>query len=260
MRKLVHKSMNPSIKGHSSGAGLLAWLLAGLLHCCAPIAVAQTSPSPNQESGIAGAPNAHVKSANDADRPAFQQRYPRYRLCTSDVISLDFVRTPEFDQTLTIQPDGMATLAGVGDVHLEGLSTQEAVEAIRKAYAKILRDPLISLELKDFNKPYFVVAGQVHKPGKYDLRGDTFATEAIATAGGFNDSAKHSQVLLFRRVDDNWYEVKSLDLKRILRGRNVNEDVEIRPGDMLYVPQSFISKVKKLIPSTGVGTYYQLHN
>jgi len=222
--------------------------------------MAQTNSAILPANGIVDDSNAPVKASHDADRPTLQQRYARYRLCTSDVVSLTFVRTPEFNQTLTIQPDGSATLVGVGDVRLEGLSTQDAVEAIQKAYAKILRNPLITIELKDFNKPYFVVGGQVQKPGKYDLRGSTFATEAIATAGGFNDSAKHSQVLLFRRVNDNWYEVKSLDLKRILRGHNVSEDVEIRPGDMLYVPQNFISKVRKLIPSTGVGTYYQLHN
>lgn len=238
---------------------LVACLAAGLIHC-APIAVAQANSVSLPTRGTASESSVLAKTSRDADRSTLQQKYPRYRLCTSDVITLTFVRTPEFDQTLTIQPDGSATLAGAGDVHLEGLSTQEAVQAVQKAYGKILRDPLITIELKDFNKPYFVVAGQVQKPGKYDLRGNTFATEAIATAGGFNDSAKHSQVLLFRRIEDNWYEVKSLDLKRILCGHNVGEDVEMRSGDMLYVPQSFISKVRKLIPSTGVGTYYQLHN
>jgi len=227
--------------------------------CCTLVAMAQTNPSSPTSEGIGVELGAPAKTSNDASRPSLQQRYPRYRLCTSDVIALTFVRTPEFDQVLTIQSDGSVTLAGVGDVHLEGLSTQQAIEAIQRAYSKILRDPLITIELKDFNKPYFVVAGQVQKPGKYDLRGYTSATEAIATAGGFNDSAKHSQVLLFRRVDDGWYEVKPLDLKRILQGRNVSEDVEIHPGDMLYVPQNFISKMKRLIPSTGVGAYYQLH-
>ena len=142
---------------------------------------------------------------------------------------------------------------------MEGLTTQEAVSAIRAAYAKILHEPIVTVELKDFNKPYFVVSGQVNKPGKYDLRGYTSATEAVAIAGGFNDSAKHSQVLVFRRVDDDWTEVKVLNLKKILQGHDVHEDAEIRPGDMLFVPQNLISKVKKFIPSTGVGTYYQLY-
>jgi polysaccharide export outer membrane protein len=194
-------------------------------------------------------------AAQDADRPALQHRNPRYRLCASDVIALTFPLTPEFDQTITVQPDGFITVAGAGDVHVEGLTTKEAIPAIQAAYVNVLHDPIVTIELKDFNKPYFTVSGQVFKPGKFDLRGYTTATEAIAMAGGFEDSAKHSQVLLFRRVDDSWTEVKNLDLKHILQGHDVSEDLQIRPGDMLFVPQNTISKIKKFVPNYGMGAY-----
>jgi polysaccharide biosynthesis/export protein len=191
--------------------------------------------------------------------PDLARRDGRYKLSATDSIALTFPLTPEFNQTVVIEPDGFASLAGAESVRLEGMTTDEAVAAIRQAYAKVLRDPVISVELKDFNKPYFIVNGQVNKPGKYDLRGYTSASEAVADAGGFSDTAKHSQVLLFRRVNDQWFEVKSLDLKRILSGRNLNEDAELQSGDMLYVPRNFISKVTRYIPSSGFGAYYQLH-
>lgn len=187
------------------------------------------------------------------------RRDPRYQLCASDVLAISFPLTPEFDQTVTIQPDGFATLTAVGDVRFEGLTTEQSVEAIRAAYAKVLHDPIVTIELRKFNEPYFIVNGQVRQPGKYDLRGYTTATQAIAMAGGFNDNAKHSQVLLFRRVNNDWFEVKDLNLKRILRGRDVAEDPQLHPGDMLFVPQNAISKIKRLIPAYGVGTYYQLY-
>lgn len=133
-----------------------------------------------------------------------QHRDVRYRLSASDVIALTFPLTPEFDQTINIQPDGFASLAGAGDVHLGGLTIDESVGVVRTAYKNILHDPLITIELKDFNKPYFTVGGEVNRPGRYDLRGNIRATEAIAMAGGFNDSSKHSQVLLFRQVNNDW--------------------------------------------------------
>lgn len=177
-----------------------------------------------------------MRTSEETPLPAAASRDARYRLCPTDTIALTFPLTPEFDQTLNIQPDGYASLAGAGSVRLAGLTTQESVDVVRAAYAKILHDPIVTVELKDFNKPYFVVTGQVNRPGKYDLRGNTSATEAVAIAGGFTEAARHSQVLLFRRVNDQWYEVKPLNLKRILHGVNVNEDVQIRSGDMLYVP------------------------
>jgi polysaccharide export outer membrane protein len=253
------------------------WLIAALgimtvvaVLCCATQAGAQRgSPDPALAS-LALKPSAspprpgQEASSNvkpdDYARPALQHRdNSRYRLCASDLIALTFPQTPEFNQTVNVQPDGYVSLMAVGDVHLEGMTSQESITAIKAAYQPILRDPLVTLELKDFNKPYFIVGGHVFKPGKFDLRGATSATEAVAIAGGFMESAKHSQVLLFRRVDDSWTEVKNLDLKHILQGHNITEDPELKPGDMLYVPQNFISKVKKFIPNYGMGSYYDFH-
>jgi polysaccharide biosynthesis/export protein len=242
---------------------LMLTMLAVFLVCAsAPIAQAQNA-------GLAtGANSAFAASASPSSNPAtgdadsrlgpdLRRRDARYRLCASDVISVTFPLTPEFDQTVSIQPDGFASLAGAGDVRLGGLTTQESAEAVRVAYAHLLTDPIVSIDLKDFNKPYFIVSGEVGHPGKFDLRGQTSATEAIAIAGGFKDSSKHSQVLLFRRVNNDWYEVKPLNLKRILQGHDVNEDPEVLPGDMLFVPQNFISKIKKFIPNSAVGAFYQ---
>ncbi len=196
-------------------------------------------------SSPAAQPRAQANTQTD-----IQHRDGRYRLCASDVIALTFPLTPEFDQAINIEPDGFASLAGAGHVRLVGLTIEESAAAIRTAYAGILHDPMITVELRDFNRPYFIVGGEVNRPGKYDLRGDTRATEAIAMAGGFNDASKHSRVLLFRKVNNDWYEVKPLNLKRILQGHEVNEDPEIRAGDMLYVPtiSSLQERDPKLIP------------
>jgi polysaccharide export outer membrane protein len=237
-------------------------LLAMVVFCvCAGAAPARENAAAADKNSSSRVPvSAKRESTADPAAPvALQHRNTRYQLCASDVIAVAFPLTPEFNQTINIDPDGFASLAGVGEIHLAGLTTEEAAAAIRTAYATILHDPIISVELKEFNKPYFIVTGQVNRPGKYDLHGDTSATEAVAIAGGFNDAAKHSQVLLFRRINNGWYEVKPLNLKRILRGHDVDEDMEIRSGDMLFVPQNFISKIKRFIPSSGIGAYYQLH-
>lgn len=212
---------------------------------------AKRPEGPRQSASAAATNNATVGS------PVLQRRDARYRLYPSDQIAVSFPLTPEFDQTVTIAPDGYASFSGAGDVRLSGLTTQESVEAIKVAYAKILHNPLVTVELKDFDKPFFVVTGQVNHPGKYDLHGPTSAAEAIAVAGGMNDTAKSSQALLFRRVDGGRYEVTRIDLKRIFDGHE-REVTELIPGDMVYVPKTLISKVQRFIPSSGFGAYYQL--
>lgn len=175
-------------------------------------------------------------------------RNPPYRLSAGDAFSLRFPLTPEFDQSARVRTDGFVNLAGIEDITVEGLTISETSEAIRSAYAAILHDPIVSIELTDFEKPYFIAGGDVNKPGKYVLHGYTSVTDAITMAGGFRDSAKPSAVLLFRRMGDEWDEVKAINVKQILKGRGINEDAEVRAGDMLVVPRSARSKLKKFVP------------
>jgi polysaccharide biosynthesis/export protein len=200
-------------------------------------------------------PRAAVSLATgqaDSDRPTLEHRNPRYRVMRDDVLVLTFPLSPEFNQTITIEPDGYVTLLGAGSVYIQEMTVPEVIEALKKAYSKILRDPVIDLDLKDFQKPFFIVLGQVGKPGQYDLRHDTTVLQAIAIAGSFTADAK-TQVFLFHRVSSGWVEVKNLSLKNILHGKNINEDLHLQPGDMIYVPNNFISNFKKYVPySTGL--------
>lgn len=187
------------------------------------------------------------------DRPALQHRYPRYQVTRDDVLSLTFPLVPEFNQKVTVQPDGYITLQNVGSVFILGMTVPEVVEALKKTYAKVLHDPMIDVDLTDFQKPYFMVSGQVGKPGQYELRHDTTVSEAVAIAGGFLPTAK-TQVFVYHRINSGWLEVKKLSLKDLLNGKNINEDIQMQPGDMVFVPEKFITNFKKYVPYTA-GIY-----
>ena len=201
----------------------------------------------------AAAPTA--KASESGTEAPLRDRYPRYKLRAGDVFDVGFELSPEFNQTVSVQPDGYITLRGIGDVHVADETVPQLTATLRNAYANILHDPLISVTLKDFEKPYFIADGQVGRPGKYDLRGTTTLTEAIAMAGGFQDTAKHSQVLLFRRVDDNWVSAKIFNVKKMQKSGNLGEDPTLHPGDMLFVPKNRFSKIKPFLPSSSMGTF-----
>jgi len=196
-----------------------------------------------------------ASSPSETTSSDLHKRNWRYRINPSDTLELTFQVTPEFNQTVTVQPDGYITLREVGDLPAAGHTLPEITESIKSAYSKILHDPVISVDPKDFEKPYFVVGGQVGKPGKFDWRGDVTLTQAIAIAGGFTDASKHSQVLLFRRVSDEWTEARIINVKKMLNARDLQEDPELRPGDMLFVPKNFLSKIKPFLPTSSVGMY-----
>jgi polysaccharide biosynthesis/export protein len=215
-----------------------------------PTAAAPKAPPSASE--LAAAPPAD-SGAEPRDANAPGQRYPRYKISAEDVLELHFPLSPEYDQSVTVQPDGYISLLGAGSIHVQGLTVPELIETVKVAYAKILHDPIISVDLTDFQKPFFVVSGQVNKPGQYDLRSDITVSEAIAIAGGFAPTAK-TQVFLYHRVSTGWMEVKQLKMKDILHGKNVNEDAMMRPGDMIFVPEKFITNFRKYVPYS-LGMY-----
>jgi polysaccharide export outer membrane protein len=207
--------------------------------------------------GAEGSKSAAVKTggADSLGNPLLGgERRPLYRLQPSDVVEISFTVAPEFNQVLTVQPDGYVTLKDAGMVLSQGLTLEEFSQAVQRAYQGYLHDPEVAVALKTFEHPHFVVGGQVARPGKYELRSDVTVIEAVQIAGGFTQQAKHSQVILFRRVDDNLVETRILNLKKMLKQDGLKEDAHLRPGDFIFVPQNALSKIDRYItrPSAGV--------
>jgi polysaccharide biosynthesis/export protein len=203
-------------------------------------------------------PDTTAAKPAGSDPVEFQSRSPRYKIAPGDSFDLTFDLSPEFNQTgVSVQPDGFVTLRGVGDIKVQGQTVPQLTETLRVAYGKMLNAPVISVVLKNFERPYFVADGQLGKPGKYDLRGDTTLTQAIAIAGGFTDASKHSQVLLFRRVNDQWMEAKIINVKAMEKAGNLKEDPMLHPGDMLFVPKNSFSKIEHFLPTASMGTFFQ---
>jgi polysaccharide biosynthesis/export protein len=213
--------------------------------------------TPPQQETLASSANTNgteTRSSQDASHPAPTARNPRYRICLDDVLLLSFPLSPELNQKVTVQPDGFIMLPTVGGIHVVGLTLAELADAVKKAYAGTLHEPIVDVDLADFQRPFFTVLGQVGKPGQYDLRYDITVTQAIAVAGGFAATAK-TQVFLYRAVSSNWAEVRELKIKELLQGKNIAEDVHLRPGDMIFVPEKAITKFRKYVPyGVGIGT------
>lgn len=199
---------------------------------------------------------ASSSTATQTKERVLKQHNPRYQLHKSDSFDVSFTFSPEFNQTVTVGPDGYVTFKEIGSLHVEGETIPQLTETLTKIYSKILHEPVIAISLKDFDKPYFIASGEINKPGKYELREPLTVTQAVAIAGGFNKNSKHSQVVLFHPTQDGVFEAKLLNVKKLLASRNLNEDIRLQPGDLVYVPQNRISKIGRFMPSSAVGAYY----
>ena len=193
--------------------------------------------------------------------PALQTREQNYRLQAGDSVEVQYRYTPEFNAKALVQPDGQISLPIAGSVRVGGLTVNDARTVITAKAGERLRDPEVVLLLTDFVKPTFTVAGEVAKPGRYELRGATSAIDAVAISGGFKDSSKHSQVILVRRLNDEFADVRLLNLKDMMRFEGVGEDIRIQEGDLVIVPQNLVSKVERYVRwgaiYVGLGGYWR---
>jgi polysaccharide export outer membrane protein len=225
----------------------------------AQVAASTAAQSQVQQTGdsvtLRGTAQEPGRADGTGDPVLGRDRHPLYRLHSGDTLEINFIFSPDWNQTLLVGPDGFVHLRGAADIHAQGLSVPELQSVIGKAYAGILHEPQISVVLKDFEKPYFLALGQVSHPGKYELRTDLTVAEAMAIAGGFTQQAKHSEVVLFRHISEQMVEARVLNLREMLQRRDLHEDLHLKPGDLLYVPQSRISKIQRFMPSTVLGTY-----
>jgi polysaccharide export outer membrane protein len=242
-------------------------LIAGMLLSCCPAVSAQAGALCDEkeapqfcltgaESGESSTTAANAGKADGLGNPSLGgERHPLYRLHPSDVVEIAFTVAPEFNQILTVQPDGFVMLKDAGMILVAGLNLKEFASAVEKAYTGSLHDPQPAVSLKDFEKPYFVVGGEVGHPGKYELRSDTTVIEAVQIAGGITQQAKHSQVILFRRVNDDLVETRMLNLKQMVKQHRLKEDAHLQPGDLVLVPQNNISKIARFLSRPSVSMY-----
>lgn len=179
----------------------------------------------------------------------------RYVLVPGDVFEIQYRYTPEFNQTVTVQPDGYVSLEIGGDVKVAGRNLDQVRKIILGHAGRRLASPEVIVVLKEFQKPYVVVAGEVVQPGKFELREKVTAIQAVLLAGGFRDSAKSSQILVFRKLNGETAEVRVLNFKTLKRTSDLENDLTLQPGDMILVPRNRISKIERYVRLASLATF-----
>ncbi|PYS72989.1 MAG: Soluble ligand binding domain-containing protein [Acidobacteria bacterium] len=183
-------------------------------------------------------------------------REDRYTLNAGDVLDIQYRYTPEFNQTVTIQPDGYISLEIGGDLKVSGKNLTQVRTLILSKAKERLASPELNVILKEFQKPYVVVAGEVAQPGKIEVRERMTAIQAVLMAGGFKDSAKSSQIIVFRKLNADTAEVKTLNFKTLKKTADLENDLTLQPGDMILVPRNRLSKIERYVRLATVASIF----
>jgi polysaccharide export outer membrane protein len=179
-----------------------------------------------------------------------------YTVHPGDVVSVTFRFTPEFNDEVTVGPDGRAVLKATGDITLAGRTLPEIQQEIARDSSDKLVNPEVSVSLKDFERPVVVVAGEVQTPGKFELRKPTTTLQAILMAGGPKEDSAMGHVYLFRRINSETSEVHVLQLGRYDANVRKQNDLILQPGDMILVKRDTLEKIGRFIKTFNLSVYF----
>ena len=172
----------------------------------------------------------------------------KYTLGPEDVVTLEIRRHPEFSGTYEINSEGKIQYKFVGDIAAAGMTKNEFREKLVKILSVYVVEPTIDVTIAAYRSKVFYVIGEVGRPGKYYMMADEIPVrEAVVQAGLPLLSAKAGSAKLITPDTSGKPTTKKINLDKILYKGDLKGNFLMRPGDVLYVPATFLTKVMRTI-------------
>ena len=166
-----------------------------------------------------------------------------YRLQIGDQLDIKFYYNSDLNEQVTVRPDGRISLQLVHEIVAAGLTPLELTRLLTEKYAAELKEPEITLIVRSFSSQKVYVDGEVSRPGIVNLIGPLTVLQAISQAGGVKDTARTSEVVIIRRDAENKPLILPVDVKKVMDGTDMKQDIALMPYDIIFVPKSAIANV-----------------
>jgi protein involved in polysaccharide export with SLBB domain len=170
-----------------------------------------------------------------------------FRLGAGDAVEVNFFYSPELNQTVQIRPDGHVSLQLVGDVDLSTLTVAEATSHLETLYAKQLKTPSISLQVRTYASRKVYVGGEVYRPGVVPVPGKMSVLDAVMESGGIKHTGNDSSIVLVRRGDAGTPVVHKISLANHNGEPSQASLTMLQPYDVILVPESKIAHVDRWV-------------
>lgn len=187
------------------------------------------APAPDvpDQSRVAAGSVAPVVSGREVPVPP-----PGYTIGPDDRLSIVFWKDTELSADVVVRPDGRISLPLINDIQAAGLTPDELRERVLAAAVRFIKTPDATVVVKEIHSRRVFITGNVDKPGAYPLNTSATVLQLIATAGGLREFVGGKNIVVVRsdgsRLKFNYQDV--------IRGKNVAQNVELRPGDTVIVP------------------------
>lgn len=163
-----------------------------------------------------------------------------YRIGPLDTVNVIVWRNPELSLVVPVRPDGKITTPLVDDLEAIGKTPTELERDIEKALTKYIRDPVVTVVVTSFVGPtneQIRVTGEAAKPQILAFRKSMTLLDVMIAVGGLTDFADGNAAIIYRVTEGG--KLYSVRLRDLVKRGDISANVEMRPGDILIIPQSW---------------------
>ncbi|MDP2654660.1 MAG: polysaccharide biosynthesis/export family protein [Candidatus Omnitrophota bacterium] len=250
---------------------LAAVLAAGTWQGAGPVALAQNfadmeeqsvadeqTQAPQAAEGAQPAEVVHIDPVSDENLKAVvdmtkesaltADEAERYTLGPTDVIEVTIMRHPEVSGQYEVNSEGKIQYGFVGDVVVLDLTKEQVSQSIKERLSEYIVNPEVTVTIVGYNSKVVYVVGEVGQPGKIFMRGNTITVrEALMQAGLPLLSGITKKSRLITPSEGGNMVKKEVDVYSLLYEGDLRENLIMNPGDILYIPPTFLTKTMRAI-------------
>jgi protein involved in polysaccharide export with SLBB domain len=204
-----------------------------------------------------------VTAPDIATNPLPPVELQAYRLQVGDSLAVKFWGNPELDEELIIRPDGRISLPFIDEVTAAGLTPSELDASLTSLYADELKNPQITVIVREVRGQRVYVGGEVGAPRAVELNGKLTLTQALTEAEYMLPTARRKDVVVIRTMPNGERWARMIDLRPVISGEDVTNDILLQSSDLIIVPRTRIASANQwmeqyfrdLLPIRFVATF-----
>jgi polysaccharide export outer membrane protein len=198
------------------------------------------------------APNAVVNptpiSQMDKQARLYSQEPKEYVIEVGDTLDIKFMYNMELNElAVPVRPDGRISLQLAHDMPAAGLTPTQLRKTLNEKYSVELKKPEIAVIVRAFGGHKVFVDGEVVFPGPVDFKGRMTLFQALSQARGLRETARLSNVIVIRKDFEGKPMAANLDMRKVINGTDLGQDIALMPYDIVYVPKSHIANWLKFV-------------
>jgi polysaccharide export outer membrane protein len=155
-----------------------------------------------------------------------------------DILQITVWKEDGMDREVQVLSDGTITFPLIGTVEIQGKTLAEIQLTIKEQLEAAIPSASVTVSVNAPLGHKASILGQVQKPGEFVITSSIGVMQLISQAGGLTPYADDNKITIIRRAEDGNKEVIQFPYKKISRGKELDKDIDLKPGDVVFVPES----------------------